>query len=137
MKGIVFLGLALGVCLVLGGCQKDLSERLAGKWQLKKIEQDGQIVHVDTVWYNFQSESLFLYQVYDPRAETFSRQLGYKSQPEEHTILLALFSNPRPVTDFIPLTDWQEKERRFVVLDIGGGRLVLSSDNKTYHFIRF
>jgi hypothetical protein len=137
MKGIVLLGLALGVCLVLGGCQEGLSERLAGKWQLKKIEQDGQIVHVDTVWYNFQSESLFLYQVYDPQGETFSRQLGYKSQPEENTILLALFSNPRPVADFIPLTDWREKERQFVVLDIGGGRLVLSSDNKTYHFIRF
>lgn len=127
------------VCVLLmqAGCQKELSRQLQGKWQLKTVEQSGQVSSVDTVWYNFQSESLFMYQIYHAGKDSFSHMYGYKSQPEENRILLELTSYPRPVSEFLPLTDWEDRSRMFTVEKITGKRLVLHSDSKTYEFIRF
>ena len=44
-------------------CRHEISDRLMGKWQLQTVEAQGSIAQVDTVWYNFQSESLFMYQI--------------------------------------------------------------------------
>jgi hypothetical protein len=137
MKTKGLWGIAVSVLLTLTGCQKELSRQLQGKWQLKTVEQAGQVSDVDTVWYNFQSEALFMYQIYHADKDSFSHMYGYKSQPEENRILLELISYPRPVGEFLPLTDWEDRSRTFTVEKINGQRLVLHSDGKTYEFIRF
>lgn len=137
MKTKGLWGIAVSVLLTLTGCQKELSRQLQGKWQLKTVEQAGQVSDVDTVWYNFQSKSLFMYQIYHADKDSFSHMYGYKSQPEENRILLELISYPRPVGEFLPLTDWEDRSRTFTVEKINGQRLVLHSDGKTYEFIRF
>jgi hypothetical protein len=123
--------------VALTGCQKELIRQLQGKWQLKTVEEAGQVSNVDTVWYNFQSEALFMYQIYHVEKDSFSHMYGYKSHPEENTIHLELISYPRPVAEFLPLTDWESRSRTFTVKKINSKRLVLYSDNKTYEFVQF
>ncbi|MDR2764507.1 MAG: lipocalin-like domain-containing protein [Tannerella sp.] len=132
-----FWRMVLCALLMLTSCQKELTKQLHGKWQLKTIEQAGHVSNVDTVWYNFQSEALFMYQIYHVDKDSFSHLYGYKSQPEENKIHLELISYPRPVGEFLPLTDWEDRSRTFTVEKINGKRLVLYSDNKTYEFIQF
>ena len=124
-------------CLFLAGCEKEVSDQLKGKWQLKTIEEAGYTTPVDTVWYNFQSESLFMYQIYHLQADTFSWIYGYKTQPESNIIKLELLDWTISVIDFLPFTDWKEPDRTFSVEKINRKTLVLKGDNKTYTFDRF
>jgi len=125
------------IILTATACRDEVSDLLKGKWQLKTIEQGASVSRVDTVWYNFQSESLFMYQIYDRQSNDYKSQYGYKTQPDAHTLHLEMFSYSRPVQDFLPLTDWPEKERLFTVEKIGGKHLVLKVDGITYTFDRF
>jgi hypothetical protein len=118
-------------------CEKEVSDQLKGKWQLKTVEEAGRLTPVDTVWYNFQSESLFMYQIYHPQVDTFSWIYGYKTQPESNIILLELPNWTIPVIDFLPLTDWNGPVRTFSVDKINRKTLVLKGDDKTYSFDRF
>ena len=129
--------LMLCLLLLLAGCEKEVSDRLKGKWQLKTIEASGNMTPVDTVWYNFQSESLFMYQIYHPAADTFSWLYGYKTQPESHVIHLEFISWTITKEDFLPFTDWEESARTFTVDKINSKQLVLKSEGKTYTFDRF
>jgi len=124
-------------CLILSGCEKEVSDRLKGKWQLKTIEEAGRLTSVDTVWYNFQSESLFMYQIYHPSEDKFSHLYGYKTQPESNIIHLECFSWSFTIEEFLPFTDWKEPARTFVVDKINRKQLVLKGDDKTYTFDRF
>jgi hypothetical protein len=130
-------GVLVCALVMLIGCQKEFSNQLQGKWQLKTVEQSGNVTPIDTVWYNFQSESLFMYQVYRAETDAFIHQYGYKTQPDENVIRLELTAYPRPVNDFLPVTDWGEGTRTFVVKKINGKHLVLQCDDKTYRFARF
>ncbi|MDR1676499.1 MAG: lipocalin-like domain-containing protein [Tannerella sp.] len=132
-----FWSAAVCVLLTLTGCQKELMRQLQGKWQLKSVEQSGHVYRVDTVWYNFQSEALFMYQIYHVDKDSFSHLYGYRNHPEENRVHLELISYPRPVGEFLPLTDWEDRQRTFTVEKINSKRLVLYSDHKTYEFIRF
>ena len=124
-------------CLLLTACEKEVSDQLKGKWQLKTVEEAGRLTPVDTVWYNFQSESLFMYQIYHPQVDTFSWIYGYKTQPESNIIQLELPNWTIPVIDFLPLTDWNGPVRTFSVDKINRKTLVLKGDDKTYSFDRF
>jgi hypothetical protein len=124
-------------CLFLAGCEKEVSDQLKGKWQLKTIEEAGHQTPVDTVWYNFQSESLFMYQIYHPKVDTFSWLYGYKTQPESNTIHLELTNWTISKEDFLPFTDWKEPARTFTVEKINRKQLILKGDDKTYSFDRF
>jgi len=127
------------VCIILffTACDKEVSDRLKGKWQLKTIEESGNITPVDTVWYNFQSESLFMYQLYHPAVDTFSYTYGFKTQPESHIIRLEIISWVILKEDFLPFTDWKEPVRTFTVDRINRKQLILKSEDKTYTFDRF
>ena len=127
------------VCMFLffTGCEKEVSDRLKGKWQLKTIEESGRLTPVDTVWYNFQSESLFMYQIYHASVDTFSWLYGYKTQSESHILHLQLINWTILAEDFLPFTDWKEPERTFTVEQINRKQLILKSDGKTYTFDRF
>ncbi|MDR1454520.1 MAG: lipocalin-like domain-containing protein [Tannerella sp.] len=137
MKTKGFWSISVCLLLTLASCQKELTRQLQGKWQLKTVEEAGHVSNVDTVWYNFQSEALFMYQIYHANKDSFSHMYGYRSQPAENRIQLELISYPRPVDEFLPLTDWKDRSRTFTVEKINGKRLVLYSDNKTYGFIQF
>ncbi|MDR0756612.1 MAG: lipocalin-like domain-containing protein [Tannerella sp.] len=132
----VYLG-TVALWLFAVGCRNETSDMLKGKWQLKTVEQAGAVSTVDTVWYNFQSESLFMYQIYFAGKDSFVHQYGFKTQPETRTLQLELISNPRSLKTFLPATDWEDGIRTFNVKKITGNRLVLSGDGKEYVFIRF
>jgi hypothetical protein len=130
-------GTVICVLLTISGCREEVGNQLKGKWQLESIEQNGNVVRVDTVWYNFQSESMFMYQIYRASTGKYIHQYGYKIQPDENTLQLELHSYARPVKDFLIFTDWEEQTRTFTVQKINGKQLILHSENKTYTFIRF
>ena len=137
MNKKVFTCFTVCIFLSLVACEKEISDQLKGKWQLKTIEESGRITTVDTVWYNFQSESLFMYQIYHPAMNTFSWTYGFKTQPESHIIQLEIISWTISKEDFLLSTDWEEPVRTFTVDKLNRNRLILKSDNKTYTFDRF
>ena len=129
--------LTVCISLFLMGCEKEVSDQLKGKWQLKTVEEAGNLTYVDTVWYNFQSEALFMYQIYQPAADSFLWLYGYKTQSESHIILLEFFSWTITKEDFLPLTDWKEPARIFKINKINSKQLVMNGDDKTYTFDRY
>ena len=137
MNKKVFISFAVCIFLIFTACEKEISDQLKGKWQLKTIEESGHIEPVDTVWYNFQSESLFMYQIYHPAVDTFSWMYGYKTQPESRMIRLEFINWTTLAEDFLPFTDWEESVRVFTVDKLNRKRLILKSDNRTYTFDRF
>ena len=125
------------LCLLLLGCEKEVSDQLKGKWQLKTIEEAGHLTAVDTVWYNFQSESLFMYQIYHPEVDTFSLLYGYKTQQERNVIYIEFINRTNAEENFLHFTDWKEPARTFIVGKINRKQLVLIGDDKTYRFDRY
>lgn len=128
----------LSLLLMVIGCQSDdVNSKLQGKWQLKTIEQSGEIIEVDTVWYNFQSESLFMYQVYVAQKDSVLYRYGYATYPEESVLDLELESYAGPVDAFLPYTDWAESKRTFRIDKLSGKKLVLQDEGKIYSFKKF
>ena len=130
---------ALALCgglLSLIACGDSLERHLEGKWQLKTVEQNGQVETVDTVWYNFQN-SLFEYQVYVPAIDSVRNMYGYKTLADDRHLELELVSHFITIKDFLPLTDWSSYKRTFQIEESTGSRLVLSSEGKTYTFKKY
>jgi hypothetical protein len=125
------------LCFLFAGCEKEVNDQLTGKWQLKTVEEAGNVISVDTVWYNFQSQSLFMYQLYHPETDEFSLTYGYRLQLESHIIQLELINWTITVADFLPRTDWKEPIRIFTIEKINHKQLVLKGDDKTYTFNRY
>ena len=113
-----------------------LERQLEGKWQLKTVEQNGQIETVDTVWYNFQN-SLFEYQVYVPAIDSVRNMYGYKTLVDDQHLELELVSYFITIKDFLPITDWSAPKRTFQIEESTGSRLTLSSEGKTYIFKKY
>ena len=130
---------ALALCgglLSLIACGDSLERHLEGKWQLKTVEQNGQVETVDTVWYNFQN-SLFEYQVYVPAIDSVRNMYGYKTLADDQHLELELVSYFITIKDFLPLTDWSSYKRTFQIEESTGSRLILSSEGKTYTFKKY
>ena len=125
-----------GGLLSLIACGDSLERQLEGKWQLKTVEQNGQIETVDTVWYNFQN-SLFEYQVYVPAIDSVRNMYGYKTLVDDQHLELELVSYFITIKDFLPLTDWSSSKRTFQIEESSGSRLTLSSEGKTYTFKKY
>ena len=125
-----------GGLLSLIACGDSLERQLEGKWQLKTVEQNGQIETVDTVWYNFQN-SLFEYQVYVPTIDSVRNMYGYKTLVDDQHLELELVSYFITIKDFLPLTDWSSPKRTFQIEESTGSRLTLSSEGKTYTFKKY
>ena len=130
---------ALALCgglLSLIACGDSLERHLEGKWQLKTVEQNGQVETVDTVWYNFQN-SLFEYQVYVPAIDSVRNMYGYKTLADDRHLELELVSHFITIKDFLPLTDWSSYKRTFQIEESTGSCLILSSEGKTYTFKKY
>ena len=125
-----------GGLLSLIACGDSLERQLEGKWQLKTVEQNGQIETVDTVWYNFQN-SLFEYQVYVPAIDSVRNMYGYKTLVGDQHLELELVSYFITIKDFLPITDWSAPKRIFQIEESTGSRLTLSSEGKTYIFKKY
>lgn len=125
-----------GGLLSLIACGDSLERQLEGKWQLKTVEQNGQIETVDTVWYNFQN-SLFEYQVYVPAIDSVRNMYGYKTLVDDQHLELELVSYFITIKDFLPLTDWSSPKRTFQIEESTGSRLTLSNEGKTYTFKKY
>ena len=125
-----------GGLLSLIACGDSLERQLEGKWQLKTVEQNGQIETVDTVWYNFQN-SLFEYQVYVPAIDSVRNMYGYKTLVDDQHLELELVSYFITIKDFLPITDWSTPKRTFQIEESTGSRLTLSSEGKTYIFKKY
>ena len=125
-----------GGLLSLIACGDSLERQLEGKWQLKTVEQNGQIETVDTVWYNFQN-SLFEYQVYVPAIDSVRNMYGYKTLVDDQHLELELVSYFITIKDFLPLTDWSSPKRTLQIEESSGSRLTLSSEGKTYTFKKY
>ena len=125
-----------GGLLSLIACGDSLERQLEGKWQLKTVEQNGQIETVDTVWYNFQN-SLFEYQVYVPAIDSVRNMYGYKTLVADPHLELELVSYFITIKDFLPITDWSAPKRTFQIEESTGSRLTLSSEGKTYIFKKY
>ena len=125
-----------GGLLSLIACGDSLERQLEGKWQLKTVEQNGQIETVDTVWYNFQN-SLFEYQVYVPAIDSVRNMYGYKTLVDDQHLELELVSFFITLKDFLPITDWSSPKRTFQIEESTGSRLTLSSEGKTYTFKKY
>ena len=125
-----------GGLLSLIACGDSLERQLEGKWQLKTVEQNGQIETVDTVWYNFQN-SLFEYQVYVPAIDSVRNMYGYKTLVDDQHLELELVSYFITIKDFLPITDWSAPKRTFQIEESTGSRLSLCSEGKTYLFKKY
>ncbi|MDR0349097.1 MAG: lipocalin-like domain-containing protein [Tannerella sp.] len=132
-----FFYLIASTLLAFAGCQQNVNSRLQGKWQLKTVEHEGIVTSVDTVWYNFQSESLFMYQVFYAQKDSFMYRYGYATYPEESVLNLELESYAGPLNTFLPYTDWRDYKRTFSIDKIKGKQLVLRDQDKIYSFKKF
>lgn len=130
--------LAFVFLLSFASCEKDQKDELEGKWLLKTVVDTAGVTHtVDTVWYNIQN-TLFMYQLYDVSAGgTYPHQYGFKTRPDNKTVVFELTDNPRSIPDFLPYTDWKEASRTFTIEKATGSQLILSSEGKQYLFHKF
>ena len=136
-RSLRYLALAAACLWGCAACSEDVADRLKGKWQLQTVEADGATQRVDTVWYNFQSESLFMYQIYQPATGRYVYTYGYKTQPDDRTLRLQLANYTLRVEQFLPFTDWSSGVRTFRVVHVDSRRLQLESEGRRYSFLKF
>ncbi len=118
--------------LLLASCSKDDDDKLEGKWQLRQVEESGQVTPVDTVFYNFQN-SLFMYQIYEPATDGMKHRYGYKTIEAEKQLLLELEKDD----NFLPSTDWDSIKETFTIERLKGKELILLRNDKRYIFRKF
>lgn len=133
MKKIALSAIAL---LLLSACGQELNTPLEGKWQMQQVESDGQVTTVDTIYFNFQN-TLFMYQIYSPKSDSFRSEYGFNNMPDNNSIVIELTDNPVPVASFLPYTDWTEATRHYCVEKVDRKQLILKADNKKYTFRKF
>lgn len=121
------------LCLMLfEACDKTTTPALVGKWQLKTVEKSDIETAVDTVWYNFQSESVFTLQIYVPQQDRYLQLPGLKKQ--ENDVLFIRFE----FDDHIEYSDWSGRERSFTIEQLNRRKLILrSEEGDRYSFIKF
>ena len=134
MRHVLRLGWLGLLGVALSACEPSLTSHLDGKWQLAQVERDGVFATVDTVWYNFQNR-LFQYQVYCPSVDTLLFLNGFASL-EGDRLSLELEATDR-LSAFLPLTDWGQPWRSFVLVRHTTSSLVLKDGGITYTFRRY
>ena len=113
-------------------CENVTFSPLVGKWQLKTVEKNGEIILVDTVWYNFQSISIFALQIYEPQSDSYHLCEGMRTQ-NDNIVSIELISDW-----IIYHTDWNSVNRSFTIEELTRKRLLLrSEEGYLYSFIYF
>ena len=129
MKKYCLIFFAYIFCL---SCDDIATSELVGKWQLNTVEKNGEKTLVDTVWYNFQSESVFSIQVYVPQQDTVFVLLGMRTQ-QDNVVSIILESE-----SYIEYSDWSSVNRSFTVDKVDNKKMILSSEEGyIYSFTKF
>ncbi|MDR1523865.1 MAG: lipocalin-like domain-containing protein, partial [Tannerella sp.] len=115
-------------------CDDVTTPDLVGKWQLKTVEKNGVETAVNTVWYNFQSESVFMLQIYLSEPNDYLLLYGLKRQTNGD-LSIRLEFEPEP---WMGCSDWESRERLFTIEELNKKKLTLrSEDGYRYSFIKF
>ena len=129
MKKYILIFIAF---MLVIACDDIPNSSLMGKWQLKTVEKNGTEISVDTVWYNFQSESVFSVQVYVPQRDAFYVLLGLRTQTD-NVLSIRLESE-----SYLDYSDWNSINRSFTIDKVNRKKLVLlSEEGYKYSFIKF
>ena len=129
MKNYILIFLAFIFCF---SCNDIATSELVGKWQLKTVVKNNGEVPVDTVWYNFQSESVFSIQVFVPQQDTVFMLLGMRTQ-QDNVVSIILESE-----NHIEYSDWNSVSRSFTVDMLNRKKMILcSEEGYIYSFIKF
>jgi len=129
--------LILFIFLLFVACNNVTFSPLVGKWQLKTVEKNGNLTPVDSVWYNFQSISLFSIQIYVSQQDTIMHFFGVRVE-ESKELSIRMFCNDEEFMDMISLSDWTNKNRSFSIIHLNRRRLLLQSEEGyLYSFIKF
>ena len=113
-------------------CDDVTTSGLSGKWQMKTVEKNGVVTVVDTVWYNFQSESIFSIQIYVARQDEYLAIIGMKTL-KDNVLSIELGS-----TEYIDYSDWDSIYRSFTIDKVNRKELILiSEEGYKYSFIKF
>lgn len=125
-------GLAL-LCSVVA-CSDD-DHKLEGKWQMRQIEADGQVMPIDTIYYNFQN-SLFMYQIANGVAGGYSAY-GYKTLEGDDKLVLEIDEKVADLNTFYSKSHWTENPRIFSILKLSRNEMILQYDGMKYTFRKF
>ena len=118
--------------LLFMSCENVTFTPLVGKWQLNTVEKNGEVIAVDTVWYNFQSKSIFSLQIYSPQHDRFTVYVGMRTQKEK---VVSIDLNNETVVYY---SDWNSDKRSFTIEESNRKRLILrSEEGYLYSFIKF
>ena len=130
MKKYCFIFL---VFIYLASCDDISRSEIEGKWQLKTVEKAGMEITVDTVWYNFQSKSIFQYQFFISQQDTFMLLPGVVKSNQVNILHLELITN-----EHLDQTDWHGINRSFTIEKLDKKNLILvGEEGYSYSFIRF
>ncbi|MDL2256361.1 lipocalin-like domain-containing protein [Parabacteroides sp. OttesenSCG-928-K15] len=125
------------VILLFFSCKTDKDTELDGKWILREVvDADGTRQKVDTVWYNFQN-TLFMYQLYNAADDKYPYIHGLKTKEGDNRFHIKLENSPVSVGSFLPLTDWEDRERTFTIEKHSHNKLILNSEGKDYFFDKY
>ncbi|MDR0393901.1 MAG: lipocalin-like domain-containing protein [Tannerella sp.] len=125
-------GLILLAFTLFMACDDLTRSDLVGKWQLKTVEKNGIETAVDTVWYNFQSQSVFAIQIYAPQQDTMYMLIGLKRQQDD-VLSIKLESGA-----YLDYSDWPGTDRSFTIEHLNKKKLTLRSEEGfRYSFKKF
>ena len=121
------------IMLLTASCGNGLFTPIIGKWQLKTVEKKGEITTVDTVWYSFQSQSVFGIQVYKSQLDTTLGFYGVRTQ-NDNVIFISVY-----IPDSVCYhTDWPNNERSFTIEKLDRKHLGLKSEEGyIYSFTKY
>ena len=120
------------VFLYLTACINEPFSPLVGKWQLKTVEKNGEATTVDTVWYNFQSQSIFQMQVYEQHNNRYLSFIGMRTQ-EDKVLSIEILDG-----GIVYHSDWNSANRSFTIEKSNRKQLLLRSEEGClYSFIKF
>lgn len=120
------------VFLFFIACVNEPFSPLVGKWQLKSVEKNGVMAAVDTVWYNFQSQSIFSFQIYEKQNDRYLYFIGMRTQ-EDKVVSIEILNEL-----IVNNSDWDSIRRSFTIDNVNRKRLILrSEEGYLYSFIKF
>lgn len=120
-------GIFFVLLLFITTCNNVTFSPLVGKWQLKTIEKNGEIESVDTVWYNFQSKSIFSFQIYEPQQDRYRSYVGLRTQNDK------VVSIKLQDVAVVNLSDWSSVNRSFTIINMNKRRLLLQSEEGYFY----
>ena len=143
MKKVLFFYLLLPVLILsCDGIDQYKSYKLDGMWQLKTVQDiDGNKIHVDTVYYSFQRETIFSFTVLN-NSKSASVIYGYVDMPSDdkvHVLIDDKSSGDDNFKRFLSLSGWSAADVVFNIKKYNKSNLVLfdSGNGKTYTLKKF